>query len=367
MNILMISIDYPPVPGGISAHVYELSKAFVRAGHQVAVVTRQRGNDAECSTIDGCKVYRVTLRYVALVYGLQLRNFVRKLLPKFQPDIIHIHGMGPLEWYNIAHIPLAYTNHTSGYLKRIKKGGWRRMAMLKRHFRKVDLFLAPSPELLHVPFPIGAPRRFIANGVDATKFLGNQEKRRAIREGLGIGEDHLVAIITRRLVDKNGVIYLARATQFPNNRDIRFIVIGDGPERAAVEAEFSRHCGKRAIFLGNKSHEEIVDYYSAADFSVLPSLMEATSISGLEAMAAGLPLVGTKVGGIPELIEVGINGYLCQPADHLDLAKQINALLAEDFRTMGKNSRKMVEEQFDWQQIAEQTLAAYRLILPGRG
>jgi glycosyltransferase involved in cell wall biosynthesis len=363
MNILMISIDYPPVPGGISAHVYELSKAFARAGNRVAVVTRRRGNEVERSQVDGCEVHRVALQYMALFYGLQLRSFVRKLLPKFQPDIIHIHGMGPLEWYNIKHIPLVYTNHTSGYLKRIQKGGWRRMTMLKRHFSKVDLFLAPSPELLHVPFPIRAPQRFIANGVDAAKFVRNPNKRQAIRHKLGIGGDDIVAIVTRRLVDKNGVIYLARATQFLENQAIRFIIIGDGPERGAIEAEFTRHCGNRAIFLGNKSHMEIVDYYSAADFSILPSLMEATSISGLEAMAAGLPLVGTKVGGIPELIKEGVNGHLCHPADPADLAKQINALMSEDFRTMGKNSRKMVEKQFDWQQIAGKTLAAYRFIL----
>ncbi len=365
MNILMISIDYPPAPGGIAAHVYELTKALTRAGHRVAVVTRRRGNEPERSAEDGWQVHRVPLRYLALIYGLQLRRFVGKLLPEFRPDLIHIHGMGPLEWYNIKEVPLVYTNHTSGYLKRIKKGGWRRMAMLRRHFRKIDLFLAPSRELLHVPFAIKAPRRFIANGVDAAKFAFNAEKRRTIRQDLGIGTDDIVAVITRRLVDKNGVIYLARATRFLNNPEIRFIIIGDGPERPAVEAEFARNCGSRAIFLGNRSHGEIVDYYSAADFSILPSLLEATSISGLEAMAAGLPLVGTAVGGIPELIRAGVNGYLCRPADPDDLADRINGLLTADFRAMGKNSRKMVEEQFDWQQIAGKTVDAYRLILPG--
>lgn len=367
MNIIMISIDYPPVPGGISAHVHELAKAFAKAGHKVAVVTRRRAGEPAQISENGWQVYKVELRYLALFYGLQLRKFVRKLLPEFQPDIIHIHGMGPLEWYNIDHIPLAYTNHTSGYLKRIKKGGWRRMAMLKRHFAKVDLFLAPSRELLHVPFPIRAPQRFIANGVDAAKFVRNPAKRSAIRQQLGIGGDDIVAIVTRRLVDKNGVIYLARATEFLGNPQLRFIVIGDGPERSAVEAEFSRHCGNRAVFLGNKRHEEIVDYYSAADFSVLPSLMEATSISGLEAMAARLPLVGTRVGGIPELIKDGVNGYLCRPADPQDLASGITTLLAANYRAMGENSRKMVEEQFDWQQIADKTLEAYRIILPGDG
>lgn len=365
MNILMISIDYPPVPGGISAHAYELTKAMAKAGHTLAVVTRRRGGEPARSQEEGWVVYRVALRYLALFYGLQLRSFVKKLLPEFRPDIIHIHGMGPLEWYDIDHIPLAYTNHTSGYLKRIRKGGWRRMTMLKRHFRKVDLFLAPSRELLQVPFTLDAPQIFIANGVDAAKFLRNTDRRRAIRTALGIGEEEIVAIVTRRLVDKNGVLYLARASEYLNETDpdVRFIVIGDGPERQAVEREFSRHCGSRAMFLGNKTHEEIVEYYSAADFSILPSLMEATSISGLEAMAAGLPLVGTEVGGIPELIRDGVNGYLCRPADPKDLADKIHTLLCRDVREMGGKSKEMVEEQFDWRKIAQKTLDSYRQVL----
>ncbi len=365
MNILMITHDYPPVPGGISAHAYELTKALVQAGHRVTLVTRRHGKEPIRSDADGWNVHRVSLKFLALVYGLQFRSFVHRLLPEFQPDIIHIHGMGPLAWHDINHIPLAYTNHTSGYLKRIKKGGWRRMTMLKRHFRKVDLFLAPSRELLQVPFSLSAPRIFIPNGVDAAKFIRSEDKRRTIRRSLGIGDEEVVAVVTRRLVEKNGVLYLARATDHLNVTDpnIRFIVIGDGPERTAVEREFTRHCGSRAVFLGNKTHDEIVAYYSAADFSILPSLMEATSISGLEAMAAGLPLVGTEVGGIPELIRDGVNGYLCQPADPKDLADKIHTLLRHDLREMGRKSREMVDEQFDWQRIAQKTLDGYRRIL----
>jgi len=363
MNILMISADYPPVPGGISAHVYELSKALSAAGNKVSVITRKRQNEPVGSTANDIDIYTVPLSLSTLIYGLQIRKFVRKMLPRIQPDIIHIHGMLPLEWYNITHIPLAYTNHTSGYLKRIKKGGIRRMTMLKRQLRKPDLFLAPSRELLIVPFEIPGRKLFIPNGVDGSKFLFNEEKRLQIRHQLGIDEEETVAIITRRLVDKNGVIYLARATEFLRNKAIRFIIIGDGPERGSVEAEFEKHCGKRALFLGNKSHNEIIDYYSAADFSVLPSLLEATSISGLEAMATGLPLVGTEVGGIPELIKNGINGYLCNPMDPHDLAEKIDMLLSEDFQTYGKNSRKMVEKHFNWSRIAQTTYDAYNTVV----
>jgi len=363
MNILMISTDYPPVPGGISAHVYELSKTLRAAGNKVSVITRRRKNMPIESVIDDIDIYSVPLKVSTLIYGLQIRKFVKKLLPRIKPDIIHIHGMLPLEWYNITEIPLAYTNHTSGYLKRIQKGGFRRMMMLKRHLRKPNLFLAPSKELLDVPFDIPARKIFIPNGVDGSKLLFNKEKRIEIRHQLGMNEKETVAIVTRRLVDKNGVIYLARATEFLHDKKIRFIIIGDGPERAAVEEIFKNHCGKRALFLGNKNHNEIIDYYSAADFSVLPSLMEATSISGLEAMAAGLPLVGTEVGGIPELIKNGVNGYLCNPSDPRDLAEKINLLLSKDLRAYGKNSREMVEEYFDWSKIAQKTFEAYSTTL----
>lgn len=362
MNILMISIDYPPVPGGISAHVYELSKALQAAGHNVTVITRRRDNQAERENLEDIEILRVSLKYIALLYGLQIRNFAKRHLAELRPDIIHIHGMGPLEWYNINEIPLAYTNHTSGYLKRIRKGGWRRMTMLKRHFGKVDLFLAPSMELLHIPFKIRAPKQFIPNGVDGNKFQTKDTKRTAIRRQLHLADDAVVAIVTRRLVDKNGVIYLARAAGLLK-RDIHFIVIGDGPERTSVEKEFKNNCGDRAIFLGNKKHEDIVDYYSAADLSILPSLMEATSISGLEAMAAALPLIGTRVGGIPELIKDNANGYLCEPASPEDLAEKIDLLLTKDIREFGKQSRRMVEEKFDWTRIAERTLQAYGDIL----
>jgi len=357
-------MDYPPVPGGISAHVHELARAFVRQGHLVSVVTRTKKTTAPPVQDPGINIYPLRLRFAAPVYGLQIRSFIRKLLPQLRPDIIHIHGMGPLEWYNIRDIPLAYTNHTSGYLKRLQKGGWRRMRMLKNLFQKVDLFLAPSRELLEIPFSIRATKHFIANGVDSSKYRFDDTKRQEIRKLLGLAATDTVAILTRRLVDKNGVIYLAEATRYLKDSPITYIIIGDGPERAAIEEEFGRNCGKRAIFLGAKTHAEIIDYYSAADFSILPSLMEATSISGLEAMASSLPLVGTRVGGIPELISDGENGYLCQPADPRDLAEKIELLLARDLQAMGQKSRQMIEEQFDWQRIADKTAAAYATILP---
>lgn len=364
MNILMITTDFPPVPGGISAHVYELAKALVRAGHMVSVVARQVSvTDPARETIDGIDLYRIRYRSPGFLYGLQITKFVKGLMPTIEPDLIHIHAMRPLEWFNIKSIPLVYTNHTSGYLKRLKRGGFRRMFQLKRLFKKTQLFLAPSRELLETPFDISAAKVFISNGVDGERYKRSSLQRAKIRVELGLEEDDIMCLVTRRLVWKNGMIYLAQAAKDVDDERVKFVVIGDGPERQNVEDEFVKNCADRVTFLGSKKHDEIINYYSAADFSVLPSLMEATSISGLEAMAAGLPLVGTRVGGIPELITDGVNGYLCKPADPNDLAEKIKLLLSQDMNEIGNQSRKRVECDFDWQKIAEKTVQAYRTVL----
>lgn len=238
------------------------------------------------------------------------------------------------------------------------------MHMLRKYFSKVDLFLAPSRELLETPFTIKAEKHYIPNGVDSGKFAHNRVAREQLRHDLKIDDAEKVCIITRRLVDKNGVIHLARAARHLKDKNIRFLVIGDGPERKAVEQEFKHSYPETQVhFMGAKTHAEIIDFYSAADFSVLPSLMEATSISGLEAMAAGLPLVGSEVGGIPDLIATGTSGYLCKPGDSIDLANKINLLLTNDLQAMGQHARQRAVTKFDWQEISRQTQAAYQTIL----
>lgn len=360
----MVSLDFPPTVGGIAAHVYELSRALTGLGHRIGVITRQLDSQSDAFVRrDSMDIYRMKLRWAAPFYGGQINRFIRAKLSEIKPDIIHVHGMAPLEGYSVKGVPLVYTNHTSGYLERIRKGGARRMALLRRSFAKPQLFLAPSRELLEVPFSIPAEKFYIPNGVDAKKYRFDPQRRRAIRDSLGIDEGQVVGILTRRLVEKNGVIHLARAMRFVDDDRLRLLLIGDGPEREAVTRCLEESCAGRFTMLGAMSHDEIIPYYSAADFSVLPSLMEATSISGLEAMASSLALVGTRVGGIPDLIEDGQNGYLCQPADERDLAEKIGMLLGCDMKALGRRSREMVESEFAWPQIARRTVTAYESVL----
>lgn len=363
MNVLMVSIDYPPSVGGITAHVYELTQALKNIGCKLTVATLLLNNNQKSfETIDDVDIYRFKLNFAGVTYGYQINRFLKKLVKEKDFDIIHVHGMRPLEFYDIKGIPLAYTNHTSGYLKRIKKGGYR-IPLLKRLFNKPQLFLAPSEELLEVPFEFDAKKVFISNGVISSKFTRDSEVRKKLRSELSIKEDEKLAIVTRRMVWKNGVNFLALSTKYIKSDKLKLLFIGDGEQYDEIKSILEENYKDRFILLGSKKHHEIIDYYSAADLSILPSLMEATSISGLEAMAASLPLVGTKVGGIPVIIKDGENGYLCESENPEDLALKIDKLLDSDHLSMGNKSKEMVDKYFDWIEIAKKTLEEYKSVV----
>jgi glycosyltransferase involved in cell wall biosynthesis len=362
MHLLMVSLDFVPTVGGITAHVYELSKELIHHGCKVTIITRAVPGRELHEHIEGMDVYRIDLKFVGTSYGLQINRYIKKHLNTINPDIIHIHGMRPLEFYSIKDIPLAYTNHTSGYLKRIKKGGYR-IPILKRLFSKPKLFLAPSEELLEIPFEIKAKKVYIPNGVISEKFARNETNRTEVRKELKLKKEDILAIVTRRMVWKNGVKYLAEATQHIKNKNLKLLFIGDGEEFSNIKSILDKQFKDRFFMLGAKEHHEIIKYYSAADLSILPSLMEATSISGLEAMAASLPIVGTTVGGIPELVKNGITGYLCAPENPQDLALKIDLLLESDYKKMGQNACDMVKKDFDWDTITQKTIQEYKAIL----
>jgi glycosyltransferase involved in cell wall biosynthesis len=106
----------------------------------------------------------------------------------------------------------------------------------------------------------------------------------------------------------------------------------------------------------------MLHYYQASDLVVLPSLMEATSISGLEAMACGLPLVGTALGGIPALIKDGENGFLVPPRDPEAIYQKVK-LLFEDrplVKSFAAQSRQFVIDNFSWPVITDKVLTKYK-------
>jgi len=215
----------------------------------------------------------------------------------------------------------------------------------------------------------------VSNGVDSTRFTPEVDCS-AMRARFGIAEDDCVLLCPRRLEKKNGVIYWIRAiptiVERVTGRKLRFVFAGDYPDddaysaRAEVlEALAGLDLGEQIIFTGAIPPSEMPQMMAAADIAVLPSLMEATSIAGLEAMASGKPLIGTDVGGIPEILADGKTGLLVPPADPAALAEAAIDLIldAEKCSRLGVAARERVMAEFSWDVAAEPTLDVYKRLL----
>ena len=232
----------------------------------------------------------------------------------------------------------------------------------------VDALIGPSDELVESAkyFGYKGPAHMIANGVDAERFTPGEGTK---RNAWNIHSDEVVILLARRLVFKNGVIGFAQAVAQMKAENFRVVIAGDGPDRAAMNEILEKanrldHC----LFLGRISNSEMPDIFRSADVSVLPSLAEATSIAGLEAMASGLALVGTNVGGIPTIIADKVTGLIVPPRDPAALAEALDSLCANSAKrkAMGQAARARVEAEFSWPKIAEETRYIYEACLNNR-
>jgi glycosyltransferase involved in cell wall biosynthesis len=337
MRVQMFAPYCYPVPGGQETHVWELSKALARTGVDVSFLTRYAFSRSKLET--------------ALFYAGSLPKISTAV------DLIHGHDIqvaAALKVWKVVHSkPSVLTVHSSNFLETRQK--W--AGFYRQLFSKHKALLATSRELADACRPLyPGPVHYIPNGVDAARFApGSRDSARAT---LGLPDDSTILLTTRRLDRKNNVIALAQAFDELSKADpkLRLLIVGEGEQRAAIE---SLH-NDRISITGWVDNSRIADYLHAADLFVMPSLYEATSISCLEAMACGLPVVVTRVGGLPDLVDG--NGLLCEPTSS-SLSSAIHTALGSDLSAMGKRSRTIAEERFSWASVAAQHKRVYEQAL----
>ncbi|MCC6347311.1 MAG: glycosyltransferase family 4 protein, partial [Nitrospirales bacterium] len=188
-----------------------------------------------------------------------------------------------------------------------------------------------------------------------------REKIRVIRCGIdtdlfrphGAEEEKDIDVITvARLHPVKGLPYLVRACRILKEErpGLRCVVIGEGGERASLQRMIHEEgLAENVSLLGSRPPEEVVQYISRSRVFVLPSTSEAMPVALMEALACGVPVVATKVRGIPELVEEGVNGYLVKPRHSRLLAGKISLLLedGEQRERMGRAGRGRVVRDFN--------------------
>lgn len=207
----------------------------------------------------------------------------------------------------------------------------------------------------------------INNGIDTAAF-GDFSKRDSVRKNLNINDAPLAGIIAR-LSDVKGHLYLIRAMpqvirSFPA---AKLLIIGEGKMKKALTEEVDK-LGIRDNVLFIPEARGTQEVLSAMDVFVMPSLQEGLGLALMEAMAQGLAVVGSRVGGIKTLIQNEVNGLLVEPGDSQGLAKSITGLFKDSQlrHNLGVNGRKFIIENFSQDKMVDATESLYKQYLKGK-
>ena len=202
--------------------------------------------------------------------------------------------------------------------------------------------------------------RVLYNFVNTERFYPDPERRCEVRRLVGVGEE-FVALTVAYLIKEKGVDVAVRALALLHENVVLWVV-GHGPERGNLEALVRElDLGRRVRFLG--SPPTVVPFMQGADCFLCPSVWkEGAGAVNFEAMACGLPDIASRVGGIPEFVEDGRNGFLFTPGDHRELADRIRRLYDHEQlrRQMGEDARSIVVERYSTQSLLAEHLATYR-------
>ena len=201
----------------------------------------------------------------------------------------------------------------------------------------------------------------IANGFDQSKFC--LENQRECRESLRLPKNKKILLAIGNLLEVKGHRYLVEAMKIVKDKrkDVICIIIGSGSLKQELNDQIMQlRLEKDIILTGGKPHDEIPLWMNACDLFVLPSLNEGNPTVMFEALGCGKPFVGTKVGGVPEVITSDESGLLIEPADPEDLAEKI--LVALD-REWDREAILRYAERYTWENIAKEIMSVYTKIL----
>ena len=378
MKILMLSEDFLPNVGGITSHIVYLSKFLVELGHQVTILKPSQKEEAEFIHDFGFKVIHLKGKRSNFFNKIYIRGFIKNLFEKEGFDILHCHQLIGYETKFLKNIPKIFTNHTSMYLEEYEKiRGRIRLKLMLNH---VDAIISPSKELQHKSSIIKnrVGNFYIPNGVDEKRFIDDEvehtnSKFDFLLEKKDDGE--VIILCPRRLEPKCGVQYFVESIPLvlKDYQKCHFVIAGRGgffDEEDRLKGILDQHGAlERVSFLGDIDNSDMPFLYQMSDIVAFPSLMEATSISCLEAMSSGKAIVSTDVGGLPELIDDNIDGLLIKPRYPKAMAEKILQLIndVELRNSLGKKARKKVEENFSWSKIAGKREIIYHKVLNSKG
>lgn len=377
MRIGMMADVYKPHVSGITNYISLNKQNLEREGHQVFVFTfgDEDYQDDEKNIIRSPGLPLLdTGYYLSLNYTRQARRLLTSM------DVVHVHhpfisGTMALRYCRLRGIPIIFTNHTrydlyaQAYLPHLPDvvGETALHAYLPTFARACDLVIAPSPGMREVliRFGVDVQIEVVPNGVDLCRF--RQPVQPLAREQLGFQPQDVILIYVGRLGPEKNLPFLLRAFSGVTQAydQVRLLLIGDGPECDNLQDRVQHMQLKDKVhFTGMLNYDEVPRYLAMADAFITASVTEVHPLSVIEAMSAGLPVLGIQSPGVGDTVKDGETGYLVAEEDLAAFTAKMVRLVTdgEKRRRMGEQAR-LASDEYAIERTIQLMLEQYQRVI----
>lgn len=375
---------------GLARHVEAIANGLSNRDVSVKMLTidrdKRHGKEAKVETynddltvlrVDGDRLKAPTFLDWVYQFNATLTETALSHYETWKPDLIHAHDWlvapSAISMKHLRKTRLVSTIHST---ELGRSGGLQ--DDLQKHIVEVESLLAKeSSEIIvassHMKKEVcklfglpGTKVRVIPNGIHRGEAKKGNDAL-SIRSRYALPWERIVLFVGRMFELKGPHVLVDAALQILSSRqDFKFVFVGDGPIRSALQERASRMgLAHKMYFTGFIKDSELFELYSVADVAVFPSLYEPFGIVCLEAMAAGCPVIASNVGGFSEIIRNRETGRLVRPNDSRALAGTILEVCDNlpHARRLGSNARKLVLSDYQWSKIVDLTLDRYRAVL----
>ncbi|MDH5483121.1 MAG: glycosyltransferase family 4 protein [Candidatus Bathyarchaeota archaeon] len=389
LTVIMLSWEFPPrIIGGISPHVYYLSKSLAKNGMKVYVVTCDFPGAPQHEVVDGMEVFRMdsyknpSPDFATWVYlmNVNMQKETAALVNDLgnKVDVFHAHdwlvataGIGLKHTFRK---PLLATMHSTEIGRRngihfdYEKMIHETEAWLTYEAWRV--ICCSDYMVSHVRWAFGLPGdklSMVPNGVNTEVYeKAENENLGQFRSKFAMPEEKIVLFVGRLVYEKGAHVFVNAVPKVLGKANAKFIIVGNGYMKEQLSS-LVRGMGlaHKVLFTGFVDDDTLRKLQKCADVCVVPSLFEPFGIVALEAMAAKSPVVVSDTGGLSEIVEHDVTGVKVYVNNPDSLAWGITKVLLDDAyaNLIRKNAYKKVQEKYNWSKIAQQTKGIYEAVL----
>ena len=362
LTVAVVTETYPPEINGVARSIARMVDGLVARGHRVRLI-RPRQSRGDCATVEPYFSETLSLAlpipgYPGLRMGLPAVWRLFRAWRHERPDLVHVVTEGPLGLAALLvarrlGIAVASDFHTNfDFYSRHYGVAWLKKGVagyLRWFHNQTTETYVPTREMQGEL----AARGFrgvevVSRGVDCTAF-GPQRRNEALRAQWGVTADDVVACYVGRVAPEKNLDLLFRAYEAmrENVRNVRLLVVGDGPSRVKLQRAFPD-----VIFVGMQQGAALAEHYASADMFVFPSLSETFGNVTLEAMASGLPVLAYDYAAAAEAIVDGENGLVVESGDaEAFVSAAVHLAGQADLRAEFGSAARETAERFDWEAV----------------